>query len=128
MAGRGRSVFLSSLTELMQWGLRGAALPRQRTLALRAGAVLAFLLLWSVASGLVVLFKLFNPIFLAGPWMVLGKIVELAVSGQLWGHVWATVERVAVGFVTGALGALALGLPVGYFPVMRKLVEPVVEI
>jgi hypothetical protein len=36
-------VFWSSLTELMQWGLRGAALPRRRGLALRAGAVLGFL-------------------------------------------------------------------------------------
>ena len=125
--GVARGVFLSSLTELMQWGLRGAALPRRRGLALRAGAVLGFLALWSLASGLVVLLKLFNPIFLAGPWLVLGKVLELAVNGQLWVHVWATLERVIIGFGTGALAALALGLPAGYFPGVRKVVEPVVE-
>ena len=121
-------MLVSSLTELMQWGLRGAALPRRRALVLRVGAVLAFFGLWSIASGLVVALKLFNPIFLAGPWLVLGKIGELAMNGQLWIHLWATIERVVVGFGTGALAALAIGLPAGYFPTVKKLVEPVVEL
>jgi ABC-type nitrate/sulfonate/bicarbonate transport system permease component len=121
-------VFLSNETEMMQWGLRGRILPRRRALALQAGAVLAFLALWSVVSGVVVALRLFNPIFLPGPWMVFGSIVQLAASGQLWGHVAATLERVVVGFGTGALLALALGLPAGYFPLLRNLIEPVVEI
>ncbi|OLC18324.1 MAG: hypothetical protein AUH26_00485, partial [Candidatus Rokubacteria bacterium 13_1_40CM_69_96] len=53
---------------------------------------------------------------------------ELAATGQLWGHVAATLERVVVGFATGALLALALGLPAGHFPVVRNLLEPIVEI
>src|SRR5262245_64011954 len=105
----------------MQWGLRGPILPRRRALALQVSAVLAFLVLWSVASGVVVVLKLFNPIFLPGPWMVFGKIVQLAAGGQLWGHVAATLERVTVGFATGALLALALGLPAGYFRRLRNL-------
>jgi ABC-type nitrate/sulfonate/bicarbonate transport system permease component len=119
---------VSTLRDLVQWGLRGAPLPRRRALALRAGAVVAFLLLWSLASGLVVLLKLFNPIFLAGPWLVLGRVVELAVTGQLWGHVAATLERVVVGFATGAVLALALGLPAGQVRGLRNLLEPIVEI
>src|SRR6266508_1156695 len=47
--GRG----VSTVRDLVQWGLRGAPLPRRRAWALRAGAVVAFLLLWSLASGLV---------------------------------------------------------------------------
>jgi len=119
---------VSTLADLVQWGLRGASRSPRRALALRLSAVLAFLALWSVASGLVVVFKLFNPIFLAGPWLVLGKVRELAVSGQLWGHVAATLERVAVGFTTGAVLALALGLPAGRWRAVRNLLEPVVEI
>src|SRR5207245_7414659 len=95
-------MFVSTVMDLVQWGLTGAPLPRGRALVLRAGAVVAFLLVWSLASGLVVLGNLFNPIFLAGPWLVLGKVAELAATGQLWGHVAATVERVVVGFATGA--------------------------
>ncbi len=119
---------MSSVADLVQWGLRGASVPRRRALAFRAGAVLAFLALWSLASGVVVLFKLFNPLFLAGPWLVLGKVGQLAVNGQLWGHIGATLGRVAIGFSTGALLALALGLPAGQFRLIRNLLEPVVEI
>jgi len=123
-----RGPLLSTLAEMMEWGLPGPVPSRRRALALRVAAILAFLALWSLASGAVVVFKLFNPIFLAGPWLVIGKIVQLAVNGQLWGHVAATLGRVAIGFSTGALAALALGLPAGYFRRVRNLVEPVVEI
>jgi sulfonate transport system permease protein len=123
-----RGPFLSTLAEMMEWGLRGPVPSRRRALALRVAAILAFLALWSLASGAVIVFKLFNPIFLAGPWLVIGKIVQLAVSGQLWSHVAATLGRVAIGFGTGALAALALGLPAGYFRRVRNLVEPVVEL
>src|SRR2546422_666474 len=95
-------MFVNTVTDLVEWGLHGAPLPRGRAWVLRAGAVVAFLLVWSLASGLVVLGNLFNPIFLAGPWRVLGKVAELAATGQLWGHVAATLERVVVGFATGA--------------------------
>ena len=119
---------MSTVADLVQWGLHGALLPRRRALALRLGAVLTFLLLWSLASGLVVLLNLFNPIFLAGPWLVLGTMIQLVATGQLWGHVIATLVRVIVGFATGAVLALALGLPAGHFRVVRNLLEPIVEI
>lgn len=119
---------MNSVRDLVQWGLRGASVPRKRALAFRVGAIVAFLAVWTLASGLVVLFKLFNPIFLAGPWLVLGKVVQLLLDGQLWGHIAATLERVVVGFSTGAVLALALGLPAGHFRTVRNLLEPVVEI
>jgi ABC-type nitrate/sulfonate/bicarbonate transport system permease component len=92
------------------------------------GAVALFVALWSTASGLVVLLGLFNPIFLPGPWMVLGAIVELAAKGQLWGHTVSTLGRVAFGFATGAVAALLLGLIAGYVRAVGDLVEPIVEL
>src|SRR5262245_4396364 len=83
--------FLSTVPELMDAGLRGARLPRARALALRLGAIAAFLSLWSLLSGAVVMFKLFNPIFLPGPWLVLGNVLDMAVRGQLWVHLAATL-------------------------------------
>jgi ABC-type nitrate/sulfonate/bicarbonate transport system permease component len=112
----------------MEFGLRGPRLAPRRALGLRLGSVLAFLALWSLASGLVVVLGLFNPIFLPGPWVVVGSVLSLLAKGELARHVAATLERVAVGFGTGALAALALGLPAGYFPAVRNLVEPVVEL
>jgi ABC-type nitrate/sulfonate/bicarbonate transport system permease component len=118
----------TSVSDMMQSGLQGVRLPWRRALAMRLEAVLVFLALWSLVSGLVIVLQLFNPIFLAGPWLVLGKVLQLAVNGQLWAHLGATVERVGIGFLGGAVLALGLGLPAGHFPRVRSLLEPVVEI
>ena len=120
--------FLSSVPELMDAGLRGPRLPRGRALTLQLAAVAAFLALWSLLAGLVVLLELFNPIFLPGPWLVLGALVELATKGQLWIHLGATLERVAIGFGTGAALGVALGLAAGYLTPVRNVVEPLVEL
>ena len=116
------------MPELMEWGLRGPALPRARALRVKVAAVVGFLALWSLASALVVVLKLFNPIFLPGPWVVFGALVSLAVKGQLWGHVAATLRRVALGFTTGAAAAIGLGLLAGHVRGVRIVLEPVVEL
>jgi len=118
---------LNSMPELMEWGLRGPTLPRARAMRLRLLAVIAFLALWSLLSALVIVLRLFNPIFLPGPWVVADALVTMAIKGQLWPHVAATLERVVIGFSTGAALAIALGLPAGYFRAVRNVVEPVVE-
>jgi NitT/TauT family transport system permease protein len=120
--------FLSSVPELMDAGLRGSRLPRGRALALRLGAIAAFLALWSILSGAVVVLKLFNPIFLPGPWLVLGNVLDMAVRGQLWIHLAATLERVALGFGAGAALGVGLGLAAGHFTPIRHVVEPLVEL
>ena len=120
--------FLSSVPELMDAGLRGSRLPRGRALALRLGAVAAFLALWSILSGAVVVLKLFNPIFLPGPWLVLGNVLDMAVRGQLWIHLAATLERVALGFGAGAALGVGLGLAAGHLTPIRHVVEPLVEL
>jgi ABC-type nitrate/sulfonate/bicarbonate transport system permease component len=120
--------FLSSVPELMDAGLRGARPPRGRALVLRLGAIAAFLALWSLLSGVVVVFKLFNPIFLPGPWLVLGNVLDMAVRGQLWIHVAATLERVALGFGAGAALGVGFGLAAGHLTPIRHVVEPLVEL
>jgi ABC-type nitrate/sulfonate/bicarbonate transport system permease component len=120
--------FLSSVPELMDTGLRGAPLPRGRSVALRLGVVAAFLVVWSLASGVVVVWQLFNPIFLPGPWLVLGNVLDMAVRGSLWIHLAATLERVALGFAAGAGLGVVLGLAAGHFRPIRNVVEPLVEL
>jgi ABC-type nitrate/sulfonate/bicarbonate transport system permease component len=120
--------FLSSVPELMDAGLRGSRLSRGRALALRLAAIVAFLVLWSLLSGAVVVLKLFNPIFLPGPWLVLGSVLDMAVRGPLWIHLAATLERVAMGFGAGAALGVALGLAAGHLTPVRNVVEPLVEV
>jgi ABC-type nitrate/sulfonate/bicarbonate transport system permease component len=122
------ALFWSSVPELMDAGLRGARLPRGRALTLRLSAVAAFIVLWSVVSGAVVILQLFNPIFLPGPWLVLGNVLDMAVRGQLWVHLASTLERVAVGFGTGAALGVGLGLAAGHLRPIRAVVEPLVEL
>jgi ABC-type nitrate/sulfonate/bicarbonate transport system permease component len=103
-------------------------MPPGRAWRLRIGAVVGFLALWSLMSGLIVLLGLFNPIFLPGPWVVVGAVLELGAKGQLGAHIAATLERVVLGFTTGALLALGLGLAAGYLRPLRNVVEPIVEL
>jgi len=72
---------------MMEWGLRGPALPRRRAFGMRVGAIALFLAVVGARCGVVEALGLVNPIFLPGPWLVIGKVVELASNGQLWAHV-----------------------------------------
>jgi ABC-type nitrate/sulfonate/bicarbonate transport system permease component len=120
--------FVSNVSTLVESGLRGPALTPRRALALRLAAIAAFVALWSGLAGVVVGLNLFNPIFLPGPWLVLGSLAELAAKGQLGGHVLATLERVALGFGTGAAAGVTLGLAAGALAPVRNVVEPLVEL
>ena len=40
----------------------------------------------------------------------------------------ATLQRVAIGFATGAVLAIGIGLPAGHFRFIRNIIEPVVEL
>jgi sulfonate transport system permease protein len=122
------AVLLSSVSEMMEWGVRGAPATSRASLSWRVSSVLAFLALWSLAGGLVEATRPFNPLFLPAPWVVIGALVELGRKGQLWVHVAATLERVAVGFAAGAVLALALGLLAGQVRFVRNVVEPVIEL
>jgi ABC-type nitrate/sulfonate/bicarbonate transport system permease component len=119
---------VSNVSTLVESGLRGPALTPRRALGLRLTAIAAFLGLWSALAGVVVVLQLFNPIFLPGPWLVLGSLAELAAKGQLGGHVVATLERVAIGFGTGAAAGVTLGLAAGALAPVRNVVEPLVEL
>jgi ABC-type nitrate/sulfonate/bicarbonate transport system permease component len=119
---------VSNVSTLVESGLRGPALTPRRALGLRLTAIAAFLGLWSALAGVVVVLQLFNPIFLPGPWLVLGSLAELAAKGQLGGHVAATLERVAIGFGTGAAAGVILGLAAGALAPVRNVVEPLVEL
>lgn len=119
---------LVTVAEMMEWGMRGPAVTRRRAGAVRLASVIAFIGVWALAAGIVEIGRLFNPIFLPGPWVVAGKVLRLGFEGQLWIHVGATLQRVAIGFTTGAALALALGLLAGHVRGVRTLVEPVVEL
>ncbi len=78
------------------------------------------LLIWEAAA----YGGLFNSRLLPPPSRILDTLSELAASGELALHIWATILRVALGFVFGAVAATAIGAFVGYFATIRRLVDP----
>ena len=67
---------------------------------------LAFLIAWDLA----VRFRLVPAQVIVAPLRVWETILELAVSGELWQHIQASLLRVGSGFAIGATGGLAFGL------------------
>jgi ABC-type nitrate/sulfonate/bicarbonate transport system permease component len=116
------------MSEMVEHGLTGRALSPRLAFALKAASLLGFLLLWTLASTLVAVYGLFNPIFLPSPWTVFGKIWQMAWARQLEVHIAATMQRVIIGFSLAAALAVTLGILAGRWRWLRHLLEPVVEV
>lgn len=110
-----------------------AAAGATRTAAPRAGrrgqwplgAVLPVLLLalWEVLARR----GLLPPNLLPAPSRVLATIGELARTGALWPHLGSTLGRVGVGFGLGTVLGTALGALTGYLPLLRRLLDPLLQ-
>lgn len=76
---------------------------RRHALVVRSGQIgvgVVFLLAWELASG-----RLLDEFFVSKPSLIAGRIVELAIDGELWGHLGVTMLETGLG--------LAVGLPLG---------------
>jgi sulfonate transport system permease protein len=88
-------------------------------LALPAGGLLAWA--WLTGPGGVKAYQL------ASPADVARELAALASSGLLWTNVGASVERVALGFATALVLALALGTAVGLSRRTETIVDPTLQ-
>lgn len=89
------------------------------------GALLpvALLALWEVLARAGTL----PPNLLPAPSRVLATIGELARTGELWQHLGLTLGRVALGFGLGTALGTALGALTGYLPLLRRLLDPLLQ-
>jgi len=78
--------------------------------------------IWHVASIYLVSSVLFPP-----PTAVFKKAMTLARSGVLVEHLWASVQRILAGFVAGSLLGIPIGLAMGSFRSVRRVLEPYTE-
>jgi len=67
------------------------------------------------------------PNWLPAPSVIAGTIRELAATGELWGHLAATLARVAAGFALGAAAATVLAVLTGASPSLRALLDPTLQ-
>jgi len=101
-----------------------------------AGSRLATLLsYWPYVVGFVGMFvvwhivatRLFVSVLFPPPLPVLVKAGELIANGELMVSVWASLRRILAGFALGSVIGIFLGLLVGSFITVRRLLDPVVE-
>jgi len=77
---------------------------------------------WHIVASWFFVSVLFPP-----PLPVLAKGWELVQSGDLWIHIWASLRRIVSGFALGSTVGILVGLVIGSFQMVRRLLDPVVE-
>jgi NitT/TauT family transport system permease protein len=84
---------------------------------LRAGSLVVAVLAWQIASLIV------GSRFVPGPAATLTRLEQLVVSGQVWGQLLVTVERMLGGFVLAMAGGILLGTAMGLYRRAEQLLD-----
>ena len=95
---------------------------RLRSVGLYIAGFASLFVIWHIASTWIIPSVLFPP-----PWKVFLKGIELAEDGTLWEQSSASLARIASGLVGGSLIGIPIGLAIGSFPIVRRLLEPYTE-
>jgi NitT/TauT family transport system permease protein len=61
------------------------------------------------------------------PGRVVVKAIELAQDGTLWENASVSLQRIALGFFFGSAIGIPLGLAIGSFALVRRILEPYTE-
>ena len=105
--------------------LQGAALER----GLSVLSPLILLGLWELFAQLHVIDTRFFP----APSSIFGVLWQMLrpssqfPSGELWFHLAISLERIAIGFLIGAVPGIVIGLAMGLFSPIRAVVQPLID-
>jgi NitT/TauT family transport system permease protein/taurine transport system permease protein len=102
--------------------LRLATGPLRGALLSVASLCIAFLL-WQFLSTFV-----FNPFLIPPPVEVIRTAIPMLLSGEIGADVAISMTRVLVGFVTGSLAGIALGVLLGRIRLLHDLLDPIMEL
>lgn len=94
---------------------------------LYAVSIVAFFLVWDYAATTDVLKG-----GLARPYQVLlqstSMVTDRLAGLSLWGHIWASTQRILIGFAVAAVVAVPLGLLMALNPYINAVVKPVFDL
>jgi len=90
--------------------------------ALAVLSPLAVLLLWQLASNA----GLIDQRYVPSPVSIAQAGWNLALSGELGRHIAASLKRLAIGFVVGAIPGVLIGMAMGLNRWLRALIDPLV--
>src|SRR3984957_8480863 len=83
-------------------------------------SILAGLALWEFLSRVVVA----NALFLAAPTQIFAAIYNLALSGQLWPHIYISAAEFAIGYVIASLLGIVIGFAMASSELGKKILQP----
>jgi ABC-type nitrate/sulfonate/bicarbonate transport system permease component len=92
----------------------------------RGAALVAFVVLITVWQTLVSL-KLVNSLFLPSPLQIGTSLYGMAVTGELFLHITASLRRIVLGWLCGTAAGLGLGFAIGLFGIARSVGLPLVS-
>jgi NitT/TauT family transport system permease protein/taurine transport system permease protein len=87
-----------------------------RAAGLFAGSIVVAFAVWQFLSTVV-----FNPFLIPPPLMVFKTMVPMVENGEIFRHV-------AVGFTTGCVAGIALGVVLGRIKLVNELLDPIIEL
>jgi NitT/TauT family transport system permease protein len=99
-----------------------APIPRRWHWTLTVASLVVPILVWSVVYALAVV----PPRFLPAPWAVVDAGWDMAATGQLFTDLWATLQRILLGFGLAVLVSVPLGILMGTFRAGQAALEPLV--
>ena len=95
---------------------RGGGFAPRNSAAAAVATLLGVVVLWQAGASA----GLIPTLFLPAPMSIARAIWSLTVSGELWKHLSASLMRLAVGWVTGTVFGIGLGIAVGLWSVLRS--------
>ena len=94
-----------------------------RAAGLFAGSIIVAFAVWQLLSTVV-----FNPFLIPPPLVVLKTMVPMVENGEIFKHVAISLARVAVGFTTGCVAGITLGVILGRIKLVNELLDPIIEL
>lgn len=83
---------------------------------------LTLLLIWELAGHLGMIDQRYFPV----PTAIFAAMVQLSSTGELWANLFASLQRLGIGFFVGAVPALVIGVAMGLSRVVRVIVDPLI--
>jgi len=96
---------------------------RHRSLGLTILSLILGFAGWQLLSTFV-----FSPFLVPPPVRVIRTAIPMILSGEILHDVLVSLSRVFVGFITGSIAAILLGVVLGRISTLHDLVDPIVEL
>jgi len=110
---------LRPLWALVSWLGTG----RHRGIVLSAASLTIAFATWQLLSTFI-----FNPFLIPPPVEVIRTAIPMLLSGEILADVSISMTRVLVGFVTGSLAGVVLGVLLGRIRLLHDLLDPIMEL